>query len=451
MFSNEKVIQLFSEKYKSLLLDKNDALVIFSLFLALKENIEKKSFSEQEVRFEISKYIGSTSDRDKKGIIEKNLQKLFGQNSIEKFEGARITLSSYSLQLCSLFYNSIYPLLNPSEIEKILEDVIITLENRIDTIENLKHWYDTQFCVVVKSKIEEQIIALDFQISKLENDFNNQFKILSTTELISYCNENIGRLIEDRIKLSKSFNGLDNITEILAECNHRNTGNIDFIIIRSQLNEEVEKARFRLESIGDKISHLKEIVRSLFDVIDKKPFIQRMESFLEYVLTNSVVVNKTNTRDSENEIFYTTEIELPNTINTISIINNAPNFKLPIFYENFIQSKNVVSEKREINKGVIEDAKIRRLLEKEKAKKIENWMLRLKQTLEKENEFNFAESYLEVLEDGDIDLAIKGTEYILKQLRKENYNIRLSNKFITSKKNDNNSIWNIEIQKPHLK
>ena len=83
MFDNEKIFNLFNEKFSELIPDRIDGLVIFSLFLITKDNSEKKSFSESEIRQEIKKYLESNSDRDKSGSVEKQLQKLLGQNFIE--------------------------------------------------------------------------------------------------------------------------------------------------------------------------------------------------------------------------------------------------------------------------------------------------------------------------------------------------------------------------------
>ena len=47
----------------------------------------------------------------------------------------------------------------------------------------------------------------------------------------------------------------------------------------------------------------------------------------------------------------------------------------------------------------------------------------------------------------DIELAIKGTEYILKKLRLEKYIIETTQKYSLDENNPNNAIWNIKIKK----
>lgn len=90
-------------------------------------------------------------------------------------------------------------------------------------------WYQTQFIKVLKAEIANQTIAMDFQISELKNKLNEKFKTLPYEELVEYCQEQMDIVIEDRRKLTKSFNGLDAITDILAETPLNKLDDLDFI------------------------------------------------------------------------------------------------------------------------------------------------------------------------------------------------------------------------------
>ena len=448
MIDNEKIFNLFNEKFSEIIPDRDCGLVIFSLFLITKDNSEKKSFSESEIRHEIKKYLESNSERDKSGIVEKQLQKLLGQNFIEPIKEKRIALTDYSVQLCSLFFNQIQPLLNPSEIEKILEDVEKTLLSRLETFEDFNHWFENHFTLVARPKINDQITALDYQLIEIEKDFNKQFKTLSIAELIRYCNINLDRVVEDRKKLSKSFNGLDRLSEILTDCHLNGLSDLNFITTKGLINDVIDKARFKLENTEERIAQIKNNVRGLFDIIDKKPFLRKLETFLDTVLQNTVSTNKTNKKDVEQNLYYKTDIELPNFIKLIYVINNSPeSFYYPTFYENFSNPKNQKIEVRIINKEAIQQAKERKLIEKERALKIEAWLSEILEKLKSQPEINFSQLYFDVLDrEQDIQTVIKGTEYILKKIRKKNFKVELSNEFIINKNNANNSIWNIRIK-----
>lgn len=448
MFDNEKIFNLFNERFSEIIPDRIDGLVIFSLFLITKENSEKKSFSESEIRQEIRKYLESNTDRDKSGTVEKQLQKLLGQNFIEPIKEKRIALTGYSVQLCGLFLNQIQPLLNPSEIEKILEDVEKTLLSRLETLEDFNHWFENHFTLVAKPKINDQITALDYQLIEIEKDFNKQFKALSIPELIRYCNVNLDRVVKDRKKLSKSFNGLDKLSEILTDCHLNSLSDLNFITTKGLINDVIDKARFKLENTEERIAQIKNNVRGLFDIIDKKPFFRKLETFLETVLENTVSTNKVNRKDVELNLYYKTDIVLPAFVNPICVVNNSPdNFNYPAFYESFSNSKNQKIEVRIVNKEAIQLARERKLKEKERALKIEAWLIEILEKLKSQPEIDFSQLYFDVLDrEQDIETVIKGTEYILKKLRKKNFKVELSNEFLINKNNANNSIWNIRIK-----
>ena len=52
--------------------------------------------------------------------------------------------------------------------------------------------------------------------------------------------------------------------------------------------------------------------------------------------------------------------------------------------------------------------------------------------------------------ENDIELAIKGTEHILKKLRQEKFIVETTREFSFDSENSNNAIWNIKIKKPSL-
>ena len=448
MFDNEKIFNLFNEKFSEIIPDRQDGLVMFSLFLITKDNSEKESYSESEIRQEIKKYLGSNSDRDKSGSVEKQLQKLLGQNFIEPIKDKRIALTGYSVQLCNLFLNQIQPLLNPSEIEKILEDVEKTLLSRLETLEDFNHWFENHFTLVAKPKINDQITALDYQLIEIEKDFNKQFKTLSIPELIRYCNENLDRVVEDRKKLSKSFNGLDNLSEILTDCHLNSLSDLGFIAIKGQINDVIDIARFKLENTEERIAKIKKNVRGLFDIIDKKPFCRKLETFLDTVLETTISSNKTNRKDVEQNLYYKTDIILPEFVSPICIVSNSPdNFNYPAFYESFSNPKNQKVELRIVNKEAIQRARDKKMKEKERAVKIETWLYEILEKLKSQPEIDFSQLYFDVLnKEQDIETVVKGTEYILKKLRKKKFKIELSNEFIINENNANNSIWNIRIK-----
>ena len=151
---------------------------------------------------------------------------------------------------------------------------------------------------------DSQTIAMDFQISELKNKLNEKFKTMPYEELLDYCQEQMDIVIEDRKKLTKSFNGLDAITDILAETPLNKLDSFDFIDIKRNLNETLEHYKYKLEQTGDNITKIKNIVRSLFDIVGKKAFDRKLETFFYQVLEEAETESKSNRTDNEDSLFY---------------------------------------------------------------------------------------------------------------------------------------------------
>src|SRR5690606_22802637 len=152
------------EKFEHIVPDRTDARVMFSLFIDSQENPDKTSYGELEFKDLIKKYHkqDTGTEREQRQRVEERLQTLLRQQFIDRTKERRIVLTDYSMQLSKLFFEKIQPMLNPSEIEKTLEDVKTTLELRSKTVEDIKHWYQNQFLKVLKSQIATQTVAIEY-------------------------------------------------------------------------------------------------------------------------------------------------------------------------------------------------------------------------------------------------------------------------------------------------
>ncbi len=451
MENQDKVLEIFAEKFEFIVPNRTDSKVLFSLFIEIRENTEKTSYSESEIRELIRKYHkeNTETEREQHQKVEERFQTLLRQQFLERNRENRIVLTDYSLQLFNIFYEKIQPLLSPSIIEKILEDVKTTLESNCKSVEDLKVWYQTQFVKVLKVEIANQTIAMDFQISELKNKLNEKFKTLPYEELVEYCQEQMDIVIEDRKKLTKSFNGLDAITDILAETPLNKLDSLDFIDIKRNLNETLEHYKYKLEQTGDNILKIKNMVRSLFDIVSKKAFDRKLETFFYQILEGSRTESKSNRTDSEDSLFYSVEISLPDFVQPLSFIKDTPEkFLYPEFYESFSVSKNQKAESVSRNLKNLQKAANKSRKRQEQARKIESWFNNLKKQLKTKDEIDYSTFYMEILTvEKDVELAIKGTEHILKKLRQEKFKIETTKDFTIDKNNPNNAIWNIKIKK----
>lgn len=447
----EKILDVFSEKFEHIVPDPVDAKVIFSLFINFKEHPEKTSYSELEIKEFIKRFQRESvsTDREQRQKIEERLQTLLRQQFVDRNKERNIILSDYSLQLCTLFLDKIQPLLNPSEIEKTLEDVRSTLHNRLNSFEDFKHWYENHFLKILKTQLANQTNALDYQVSYLENDLNEKFKTMPFVELVDYFNKQMDVVISERRKLTKSFNGLDSILEILADSRLNKLNNMDFIQIKSNLGDTFEYYRYKLEKTEEKIGQIKRIANGIFDKIDKKPFYRKLETFFYKVLSETTSGKKYNRMDKDENLYFAVEIKLPE-LPTISFIKDAPEFMFyPEFYDNFSLSKNQKTDQPQKNKSHLEQAAEKSRRRQAQAKRIQFWFGALKEDLKSSPEIDYSTFYMNMLHsEKSLETAIKGTEYILRRLRKEKYIVEATNDLIVDSQNPNIAIWNIKIKKP---
>ena len=267
-------------------------------------------------------------------------------------------------------------------------------------------------------------------------------------EFSQYITKQMDIVIENRKKISQAFNGLDSISDTLSDCDLNKTGNYDFLQTKGILNEMLNIYRHKLDKTGEEIARIKGIASNIFDIIDKKPFYRKFETFFFTVLGNAT--SKISTRkDKEQILFFVPDITLPDFVADIEIVKDLPSeFLYPDFYENFSESKNQKVETSEKDLQKLNDAANKSRQRKHQAQRIEYWLGNLKEQINEKEELDYADFYLEMLnQEQDLELAIKGTEHILKTLRKEKFSLESTNEFSFNPNQPNNAIWNIRIKK----
>lgn len=447
----ERILEIFADRFSQFFPEKEDAKILFSLYIRNKQNPEKLILSESEVRELIRKHYKEDNETEKeqrKKFFDR-LQRLLRSNFLECAEERQnFLLSDYSNQLCVLFFQKIEPLLNPSEIESTLDDVLLTLQKNSSNIKDFSRWFEKDFKGKLKSELANQTNALEFQIKNLKEDLSERSKSMELLDFSHYITNQMDIVIENRKKLSHAFNGLDSISDTLSDCDLNKSGNYDFLQTKGTLNEMLNIYRHKLDKTGEEISRIKGIASNIFDIIDKKPFYRKFETFFFTLLENAT--SKVSTRkDKEQILFFVPDITLPDFVDDIEIVKDLPSdFLFPDFYENFSESKNQKVEISEKDQEKLNDAANKSKQRKHQAQRIEYWLGNLKEQINEKEELDYADFYLEMLnQEQDLEIAIKGTEHILKTLRKEKFSLESTNEFSFNPNQPNNAIWNIKIKK----
>jgi len=448
----ERILEIFADKFRQFFPEQEDAKVLFSLYIKSKQNPEKIIFTESEVRELIRKHYReeSESEKEQRKKFFDRLQRLLSSNFLDRaIEKQNFYLSQYSKQICLLFYQRIEPLLNPSEIERTLNDVLQTLKTNSNDIESFNHWFEKDFTGKLETELSNQTIALDYHIKTLRDDLSLKSQTMDLLEFTEHINKEMDLVVEQRINLTRAFNRLDSISDTLSESGLSKSGDFEYFSKVGVLNEMLNVYRRKLDRSIDDILGIKSIAINIFDIIDKKPFFSKFERFFFTVLENSRTEKITSRSDSEGTLFFVSEIILPDFVEDLETVKGLPNeYLFPEFYETFSDSKNQKLEATEKNQEKLNEAVRKSQQRRNQAERIEYWLGNLKEKISDREEFDYAEFYLEMLnEEQDLEIAIKGTEHILKTLREEKYSLETTREFSFNPNQPNNAIWNIRIKK----
>lgn len=451
MNDSQKIFNLFIEKFYHIVPNRIDAKILFSIFLE-QEKEGVRSYSEIEFK-QLIKYYSkqeNSTEREQRQKTEERLQSFLRYNYIERTKDRTLVLSDYSQKLCSLFFEKIQPMLNPSEIEVILDNACLTLEKNAKEVKLLNTWYNTQFNAILKSKIDAQLKAIEFHITDLQNEFNERYKNEEISQLIDPFTTRMEFVIENRKKLTKAFEGLYKITDILNNSHLKDISNIEFINIKTNLTEAFDHYQYKLEELEKRITQIKSTVYGVIDRIDSKPLNRRLENFLLTILRDSTSEKKGNRKDNDDDLYYSYEIKLPGYLSNIEQLKEGSNYFLyPEVHDSFSSSRQQHVDAPERNSENIRRAAEKSRKRQENAKKITHWYSEVKEEVLLKGEVDFSNYYFRYLdEEKDLEIAIKGMEHILTRLRKLNFIISTSQDFTFYQDNRNNSIWRVIIKKP---
>jgi hypothetical protein len=107
----DRILEIFADSFNQFFPEKEDARILFSLFIKNKQHPDKIIFSESEVAELIRKHYKEDNETEKeqrKKFFDR-LQRLLRSNFLERAEERQhFLLSDYSNQLCVLFFKKIW-------------------------------------------------------------------------------------------------------------------------------------------------------------------------------------------------------------------------------------------------------------------------------------------------------------------------------------------------------
>ncbi len=446
------LLELIKDKYSQIIPEQKIGVVLFKMYDLEKQKVEK-TFSEKEIFDIIDSFSTTDSERDYfiyKNQIVQDLSKFF----IEKDKRRNYRLTDFAKEFCRLIEKELNLKLNPSDIEKTIQDLIELLRNRIASVEDFNHWYEHSF-ESDKINVSNQIRALEMQV-KLTIESMNELIFSHKddfTTMLDICKEKLNNVKAQADKLSNALDLKEEIREILSAANLEDR---NFRDKKKLINDFLHEIDTKLISISHQIDSIKPKLNRLFNDINKREYDRKLENFLSYLFQNSSsekLKNKKLKKEGEERREYEINIHFPQNVPEKFIIDLNIKFEA-IFYANFLNQTSISAKENADNEAEVH----RQLVEKERKTlqqlKAIRWFEKLKNQIDVEGNISYSHFFYQIMqEENDIEIAIKTTDEVLKSFTNERYeesqrySLNIEKEFAEEVSQTNTILWKMKIQK----
>ncbi|MGZ4054020.1 MAG: hypothetical protein ACXVDZ_14375 [Bacteroidia bacterium] len=436
--------ELKKEKYYNPLVPQREAgLVIVLLYEQWKTGkYSSNSFSEEIIKNsieQVSADLGKQYERtphERFKDINLSLQKYF---LLRNEETNLYKISQYGEEFCERIKEKLSREFNPSDIEKILADLIVSLKKYIGR-NDLKHWYKFNF-YPQKSNIKNQVETLLRQVENSVQEFRLSIKSDDQTflETVRQVDKNLQVIGNHAKELKDAFFDSEEIKGLILQLSFDNSPP-EIIEYKNAVRIFFEEVNNDLNIVGHRIERIRPKLRQFISSINQRNFDRNTENFLKFLLQNTVITKDNNKK----------KIKLPKEI-PLKIIH-IPESNFIIVEANRLLPKQptpLILPKRD---------KIKRSQQLQKAqngmfikKRIRFWLNEFEKKIKDQQLFQFSEFYYRILDNeknhGNT-IALKVASGVFRKYTKlKKYNVQVERKMMVNNKYPSQAIWKMQIQK----
>lgn len=442
--------KILRDRYDLLVPRQEDGLIVLALYQKVRAGTIERAFPERiivETIKQVYTELGMASARgEETQKYDQTLHRLLRHFLDKNIEGKSYQLSSYAENFCDMLEREVHTAINPSQIQKTFNDLVLLLGIKLETLEDFRHWYHTQF-FKHKSDIGSQLRSLQAQIEDTIDQLNELVKNEQDNfrEMLIGCEALLDRIKEQADKLSSAFSSKDDIKQLLDDATLGEE--FEFREMKREVRTYFKDIEHRLINVSHTIDRIKPKINKLYNDFEKRDFDRKIETFLLYMLKNSTS-KFGRAKKLVGRTVHDVQVFLPKNIREKEFFSDRTRIT-DIEYMQLLEPPPITVQNLDWDaEDLARQAELRRrFIEREQ--RIEQWFNAISEDVEKKKKVNFGEYYYKILhKDNDYEEAIKEATLVLKEFtKKEGYEVTVSEEFVLDPKQPNIGIWKMQIKK----
>ncbi|TND10526.1 MAG: hypothetical protein FD123_168 [Bacteroidetes bacterium] len=441
--------RLLRERYNLLVPRQEDGLIVLTLFQKVRAGTIPRAFPERiivETIKQVFAELGQVSGRGEESQkYDETLHRLLRHFLDKNIEEKSYQLSTYAENFCDLLEKEVHTAINPSQIQKTFNDLVLLLGHKLETIDDFRHWYHTQF-FKNKNDISSQLRALHSQIEDTIEQLNDLVKNESDNfrELLIGCEALLDKIKEQADKLSSAFSSKDDIKQLLDDA--ALTEQFEYREMKRDVRNFFKDIEQRLINVSHTIDRIKPKINKLYNDFEKREFDRKIESFLIYLLKNSKS-KFYRTKKLKDRKVHELDVFLPDNITQKDVYSDRSRLTM-VDYLALLEPPAV-----EVRDMIWDEADLKRQADDRRAqlereKRIDHWFKVISDDLEKKKKVDFGSYFYKILhKENDLETAIKEATQVLKEFSsKPGFEVTVKEEFQLDPKQPNVGIWKMQIK-----
>lgn len=441
--------KILRDKYNLLVPRQEDGLIVLAIFQKVRAGIIERAFPERiivETIKQVLLELGQGSARgEETQKYDETIHRLLRHFIDKNIEEKSYQLSTYAENFCDMLEREVHTAINPSQIQKTFNDLVMLLTLKLENLEDFRHWYHAQF-FKHKADISAQLRALQAQIEDTVEQLNDLVKndYDNFREMLIGCEALLDRIKEQADKLSSAFSSKDDIKQLLDDA----TLGVEFEFreMKRDVRSYFKDIEMRLINVSHTIDRIKPKINKLYNDFEKRDYDRKIETFLIYMFKNSTS-KFSRTKKLKDRKVHEVEVFLPKGIREKELCNDRARITGIDYWQLLepppIQLQTLSWDEEDLSR----QADMRRqYLAREK--RIEGWFNVITTDLQKKKKINFSDYYFKIMtKDNDFEEAVKEATLVLKEFTKNpDFEVTVSEEFNLDPKHPSIGIWKMQIK-----
>ncbi|HET6992776.1 MAG TPA: hypothetical protein VFJ43_15690 [Bacteroidia bacterium] len=441
--------KILRDRYDLLVPRQEDGLIVLAIFQKVRAGTIERTFPERVIVETIKAVfveLGMASARgEETQKYDETLHRLLRHFLDKNLEEKTYQLSSYAENFCDMLEREVHTAINPSQIQKTFNDLVLLLGLKLETMEDFRHWYHTQF-FKHKSDIGSQLRGLQAQIEDTIDQLNDLVKNEQDNfrEMLIGCEALLDRIKEQADKLSSAFSSKDDIKQLLDDATLAEE--FEFREMKREVRIYFKDIEQRLINVSHTIDRIKPKINKLYNDFEKRDFDRKIESFLIYMLKNSTS-KFGRSKKLVGRTVHEVEVFLPKGMEPKEYYCDRSRLTGMDYMQLLEPPPIVVTDHNWDEEDLKRQAELRRA-QIARDKLVAQWCDQIIEDAQKKKKINFGEYYFKILQkENDYEAAVKvATETLREFSKKEGFEVTVSEEMLLDPKQPYTGIWKMQIK-----